>query len=153
MAFQHDATGHVTMGAVCARRHSRLVSSASRAPRCAPGPTTNAESVLCMTNNCSATNTWDEKHCKITMNLLTAETNTNSSNGGTQQEKLEQWWYSTGETRAMVVLNTNLEQWWYSTQDETRAMVVLNTGRNSSNGGTQQKEQQKKLEPWWYSTE
>ena len=106
--------------AVCARRHSRLVSSASRAPRCAPGPTTNAESVLCMTNNCSATNTWDEKHCKITMNLLRAETNT----------KLEQWWYSTRETRAMVVLNkTKLEQWWYSTEgttDETRAMVVLN---------------------------
>ena len=40
---------------------------------------------------------------------------------------------------------------WYSTQDETRAMVVLNTGRNSSNGGTQQKEQQKKLEQSWYS--
>ena len=33
------------------------------------------------------------------------------------------------ETRAMVVLNkTKLEQWWYS------------TGRNSSNGGTQQDE-------------
>ena len=115
--------------AVCARRHSRLVSSSSRAPRCAPAPTTNAVSELCMTNNCSATNTWDEKHCKITINLLTAETNTeleqlnrNSSNGGTQQE----------ETRAMVVLNRRkLEQWWYS------------TGGNSSNGGTQQKETQR----------
>ena len=104
-----------------------------------------------MTNNCSATNTWDEKHCKITINLLTAETNT----------ELEQWWYSTGNssncgtqqgTRAMVVLNRRnsnnggtqqkeLEQWWYSTE-ETQAMVVLNR-RNSSNGGTQQKETQR----------
>ena len=46
----------------------------------------------------------------------------------------------------MVVLNRReLEQWWYSTR-ETRAMVVLNRmkhRRNSSNGGTQQNETQK----------
>ena len=43
--------------AVCARRHSRLVSSSSSARGFAPPPTTNADSVLCMTNNCSVTNT------------------------------------------------------------------------------------------------
>ena len=58
--------------------------------------------------------------------------NTNSSNGGTQHE-----------TRAMVVLNNKLEAMVVLNRRETRAMVVLNTGRNSSNGGTQQNEQQR----------
>ena len=65
--------------------------------------------------------------------------------------KLEQWWYSTEETRAMVVLNTGKTRAMVVLNTgKTRAMVVLNTGRNSSNGGTQHRA---KLEQWWYSTE
>ena len=64
--------GHVASGskrrAVCARRHSSLASSSSRAHRCAPAPTTNAVSVLCMTKKFCATNTWDDKHSKSTIN-------------------------------------------------------------------------------------
>ena len=48
--------------AVCARRHSRLASSSSRAHCCAPAPTTNAESVHYVAKHFCATNTWDEKH-------------------------------------------------------------------------------------------
>ena len=42
--------------------------SSGRAHRCAPTPTTNAVSVLCMTKKFRATNTWDEKHSKSTVN-------------------------------------------------------------------------------------
>ena len=113
---------------------------------------------LHVAQKCNDANTQNQKKWKLILILLTTETN----------RKLKQWWYSTGnssnggtqqETRAMVVLNKKLEQWWYSTgkssnggtqhetramvvlnRRETRAMVVLNTGRNSSNGGTQQNE-------------
>ena len=81
------------------------------------------------------------KKWKLIFILLTTETNTKLEQWWySTEEKLEQWWYSTEEKLEQWWYSTEekLEQWWYSTQDETRAMVVLNTGRNSSNGGTQQ---------------
>ena len=112
---------------------------------------------LCMINNCSATNTWDEKTLQDHHESAdSGNQHKTQSNGGTQQEtramvvldtKLEQWWYSTrNSSNGGTQHRTKLEQWWYSTQDETRAMVVLNrrnNRRNSSNGGTQQNETQR----------
>ena len=65
---------------------------------------------LHVAQKCNDANTQNQKKWKLIFILLTTETN----------KKLEQWWYSTGnssnggtqhETRAMVVLNTKLEQW------------------------------------------
>ena len=62
--------------AVCARDHSRLVSSSSRVHRCAPAPTTNAVSAACMTKN-----NLDEKHFKSTIHLPTEEKQATRSHG------------------------------------------------------------------------
>ena len=62
---------------VCGPSSSTLRSMVSmswpRRSRRASAPSANAVSVACMSNNFRGTNTWDEKHCKITMHLLTCE--------------------------------------------------------------------------------